>query len=113
MAKSTCMITGCFRDLKTSNLLLNNCGELKICDFGLARQYGIPLKQYTQLVVTLWYRGLELLLGAKQYSTAIDMWSLVCIMAELLSKKSLFNGKTEVEQLDKIFKILGTPTETI
>ncbi|XP_051122431.1 cyclin-dependent kinase G-2 isoform X2 [Andrographis paniculata] len=101
------------RDLKTSNLLLNNCGELKICDFGLARQYGSPLKPYTHMVVTLWYRAPELLLGAKQYSTAIDMWSLGCIMAELLSKEPLFNGKTEVDQLDKIFKILGTPSETI
>ncbi|KAI4383599.1 hypothetical protein MLD38_009415 [Melastoma candidum] len=101
------------RDLKTSNLLLNNRGELKICDFGLARQYGSPLKPYTPLVVTLWYRAPELLLGAKQYSTAIDMWSLGCIMAELLSKEPLFNGKTEFEQLDKIFRILGTPNETI
>ncbi|KAL8037902.1 hypothetical protein ABFX02_11G067900 [Erythranthe guttata] len=101
------------RDLKTSNLLLNNRGELKICDFGLSRQYGSPLKPYTQLVVTLWYRSPELLLGAKEYSTAIDMWSLGCIMAEFLSKEPLFNGKTEVEQLDKIFKILGTPNETI
>lgn len=100
------------RDLKTSNLLLNNQGELKICDFGLARQYGSPLKPYTHLVVTLWYRAPELLLGARQYSTAIDMWSLGCIMAELLSKEPLFNGKTEVEQLDKIFRTLGTPNET-
>ncbi|KAL5760110.1 hypothetical protein ACOSQ2_018948 [Xanthoceras sorbifolium] len=101
------------RDLKTSNLLLNNRGELKICDFGLARQYGSPLKPYTRLVVTLWYRAPELLLGAKQYSTAIDMWSLGCIMAELLSKEPLFNGKSEVDQLDKIFRTLGTPNETI
>ncbi|XP_057416218.1 cyclin-dependent kinase G-2 isoform X2 [Lotus japonicus] len=101
------------RDLKTSNLLLNNRGELKICDFGLARQYGSPLKPYTHLVVTLWYRAPELLLGAKQYSTAIDMWSLGCIMAELLSKEPLFNGRTEFDQLDKIFRILGTPNESI
>ncbi|KAJ9176221.1 hypothetical protein P3X46_011559 [Hevea brasiliensis] len=101
------------RDLKTSNLLLNNRGELKICDFGLARQYGSPLKPYTHLVVTLWYRAPELLLGAKQYSTAIDMWSLGCIMAELLSKEPMFNGKTEFDQLDKIFRMLGTPNETI
>lgn len=101
------------RDLKTSNLLLNNQGELKICDFGLARQYGSPLKPYTHLVVTLWYRAPELLLGAKEYSTAIDMWSLGCIMAELLSKEPLFNGKSEFDQLDKIFRILGTPNETI
>ncbi|KAJ4972447.1 hypothetical protein NE237_005621 [Protea cynaroides] len=101
------------RDLKTSNLLLNNRGELKICDFGLARQYGSPLKPYTHLVVTLWYRAPELLLGSKQYSTAIDMWSLGCIMAELLAKEPLFPGKTEVDQIDKIFKTLGTPNETI
>ncbi|KAI3730848.1 hypothetical protein L1987_62026 [Smallanthus sonchifolius] len=101
------------RDLKTSNLLLNNRGELKICDFGLSRQYGSPLKPYTHLVVTLWYRAPELLLGTKLYSTAIDMWSLGCIMAELLSKQPLFNGKTEFDQLDKIFKTLGTPNETI
>lgn len=101
------------RDLKSSNLLLNNHGELKICDFGLARQYGSPLKPYTSLVVTLWYRAPELLLGAKEYSTAIDMWSVGCIMAELLSKKPLFCGKTELDQLDKIFRILGMPNEDI
>ncbi|CAN6239950.1 unnamed protein product [Urochloa humidicola] len=101
------------RDLKTSNLLLNNRGELKICDFGLSRQYGSPLKPYTQLVVTLWYRAPELLLGTKEYSTAIDMWSVGCIMAELLAKEPLFNGKTEFEQLDKIFRTLGTPNEKI
>ncbi|XP_020576967.1 cyclin-dependent kinase G-2-like isoform X3 [Phalaenopsis equestris] len=101
------------RDLKTSNLLLNNRGELKICDFGLARQYGSPLKPYTHLVVTLWYRAPELLLGTKQYSTAIDMWSLGCIMAEFLAKEPLFNGKTEFDQLDKIFRTLGTPNEKI
>ncbi|KAE9601102.1 putative protein-serine/threonine kinase CMGC-CDK-PITSLRE family [Lupinus albus] len=94
------------RDLKTSNLLLNNRGELKICDFGLARQYGSPLKPYTQLVVTLWYRAPELLLGEKQYSTAIDMWSLGCIMAELLSKEPIFNGRTEFDQLDKVSCLL-------
>ncbi|KAL6177596.1 hypothetical protein ACLB2K_049121 [Fragaria x ananassa] len=100
------------RDLKTSNILLNKEGELKICDFGLSRLYGSPLKPYTSLVVTLWYRAPELLLGQKQYSTAIDMWSVGCIMAELLAKEALFQGKTEVDQLDKIFRTLGTPTET-
>ncbi|PIA54220.1 hypothetical protein AQUCO_00900638v1 [Aquilegia coerulea] len=99
------------RDLKTSNLLLNNRGELKICDFGLSRQYGSPLKPYTPLVVTLWYRAPELLLGAEQYSTAIDMWSLGCIMAELLAKEPLFCGESELNQLDKIFRCLGTPNE--
>lgn len=101
------------RDLKTSNILYNSCGELKICDFGLARQYGSPLKPYTHMVVTLWYRPPELLLGAKQYSTAVDMWSLGCIMAELLTKKILFDGKGELDQLQKIFDKLGSPTEDI
>ncbi|GAB2289409.1 hypothetical protein Dimus_023718 [Dionaea muscipula] len=101
------------RDLKTSNLLLNNKSELKICDFGMSRQYGIQMKQYTSLVVTLWYRAPELLLGAEQYSTAVDMWSVGCIMAELLASKPLFDGKTEFDQLDKIFRMLGTPNEKI
>lgn len=101
------------RDLKTSNLLLNNKGELKICDFGMSRQYGTPMNPYTALVVTLWYRAPELLLGAKEYSTAVDMWSVGCIMAELLAGKPLFDGKTELEQLNKIFKTLGTPNDRI
>ncbi|KAK8937985.1 Cyclin-dependent kinase G-1 [Platanthera guangdongensis] len=101
------------RDLKASNILFNNHGEVKICDFGLSRQYGSPLKPYTQLVVTLWYRAPELLLGAKEYSTAIDMWSLGCIMAEFLTKEPLFSGKSELDQLDKIFRVLGTPDEKI
>lgn len=101
------------RDLKTSNILLNKEGELKICDFGLSRHYGSPLKPYTPLVVTLWYRAPELLLGAKEYSTAIDMWSIGCIMAELIAKAPLFRGKSEIEQLNNIFQTLGTPNEKI
>lgn len=98
------------RDLKTSNILYTNRGELKICDFGLARQYGEPLKPYTHLVVTLWYRAPELLLGARTYSTAVDVWSCGCIMAELLAKSPLFQGANELSQLDLIFKNLGYPT---
>ncbi|KAG2494355.1 hypothetical protein HYH03_007412 [Edaphochlamys debaryana] len=101
------------RDLKTSNILYNNRGELKICDFGLARQYGSPLRPYTQPVVTLWYRPPELLLGATHYSTAVDVWSLGCIMAELLTGKPLFDGQGEIEQLDKICSVLGTPNEDV
>ncbi|KAG7954305.1 hypothetical protein I3843_11G010000 [Carya illinoinensis] len=101
------------RDLKTSNLLVSKEGELKICDFGLSRQYGSLLKPYTPIVVTLWYRAPELLLGGKQYSTAIDMWSVGCIMAELVAKEPLFKGKNEIDQLGKIFQILGAPNEKI
>ncbi|KAK9902816.1 hypothetical protein WJX75_007237 [Coccomyxa subellipsoidea] len=99
------------RDLKTSNILYSNRGELKVCDFGLARQFGSPLRPYTHNVVTLWYRAPELLLGTQEYSTPIDMWSLGCIMAELLTKKVLFDGQSEIEQIKKIFEVLGTPTE--
>jgi cell division cycle 2-like protein len=99
------------RDLKTSNILYTNRGELKLCDFGLARQYGSPLHPYTHMVVTLWYRAPELLLGARKYSTAVDVWSIGCIMAELLSKEPLFPGKSEIECLQMILKTLGSPTE--
>lgn len=98
------------RDLKTSNILYNNRGQLKICDFGLARQYGEPLKPYSQLVVTLWYRAPELLLGGRMYSTPIDVWSCGCIMGELLAKAPLFPGQNELGQLDAIFRTLGYPT---
>ncbi len=77
----------------------------QIGDFGLAREYGSPLKQYTPIVVTLWYRAPELLLGTKEYSTAIDMWSCGCIMAEFLTRKPLFPGKSEIDELNRIFKV--------
>ncbi|XP_046726597.1 cyclin-dependent kinase 11B isoform X5 [Silurus meridionalis] len=101
------------RDLKTSNLLLSHKGILKIGDFGLAREYGSPLKPYTPVVVTLWYRGPELLLGAKEYSTAVDMWSVGCIFGELLTQKPLFPGKSEIDQINKVYKDLGSPSEKI
>ncbi|KRY51466.1 Cyclin-dependent kinase 11B, partial [Trichinella britovi] len=101
------------RDLKTSNLLLNHMGILKIGDFGLSREYGSPLRSYTPVVVTLWYRAPELLLGIKEYSTSIDVWSVGCIFGEFLTLKPLFAGKSEIEQMNKIFKMLGTPNETI
>jgi len=101
------------RDLKTSNLLYNNKGALKVADFGLAREYGSPLKPYTHNVVTLWYRAPELLLGSKMYTTAIDMWSVGCIFAELISREPLLPGKSEIDQIDKIFKLLGTANEKI
>lgn len=87
------------RDLKTSNILMNNRGELKICDFGLSRQFAAPLKAYTPLVVTLWYRAPELLLGTKLYSTPIDMWSLGCIMGELILNQPLLPGTQEWDEV--------------
>ncbi|KAH9835659.1 Pkinase-domain-containing protein [Rhodofomes roseus] len=100
------------RDLKTSNLLMNNRGTIKVADFGLARRYGDPVGVggLTQLVVTLWYRAPEILLGGSTYSTAIDMWSVGCIFAELLLKEPLFQAKGEIELLSMIFKLLGPPT---
>jgi cell division cycle 2-like len=99
------------RDLKTSNLLLSNRGELKLADFGMARYTSTPPPRHlTQLVVTLWYRSPELLLGVETYDSAVDVWSLGCIFAELLTSEPLFTGKNEVDQLALIFALLGTPT---
>lgn len=98
------------RDLKTSNLLMSNRGEIKIADFGMARYYGDPPPKLTQLVVTLWYRAPELLLGADKYGTEIDMWSIGCIFGELLTKEPLLQGKNEVDQVSKIFTLTGPPT---
>lgn len=99
------------RDLKPSNLLVNNDGVLKICDFGLARRYADPPDTYTPGVVTLWYRAPELLLGAKQYSTAVDMWAVGCVFAELLAGQPLFAGTGELDQLSRIADTLGRPCE--
>lgn len=101
------------RDLKTSNLLLSHRGILKVGDFGLAREYGSPLKAYTPIVVTLWYRAPELLLETPKYSTPIDVWSIGCIFGELLTMKPFFPGKSEIDQLNLIFKDLGTPNDKI
>lgn len=99
------------RDLKPQNLLINKDNILKIADFGLARGYGIPVKNYTHEVVTLWYRPPDVLLGNKTYGTTVDMWSIGCIFAEMASGKPLFTGNSEVDQLKKIFEIMGTPTD--
>ncbi|KAL6145111.1 hypothetical protein ACLB2K_055799 [Fragaria x ananassa] len=100
------------RDIKGSNLLVDNNGILKIADFGLASFYdphhSVPL---TSRVVTLWYRPPELLLGASKYGVAVDLWSTGCILGELYSGKPILPGKTEVEQLHKIFKLCGSPSE--
>ncbi|GMP54584.1 hypothetical protein CsSME_00019709 [Camellia sinensis var. sinensis] len=100
------------RDIKGSNLLIDNHGILKIADFGLASFYdhhqSMPL---TSRVVTLWYRPPELLLGATHYGVSVDLWSSGCILGELYAGKPIMPGRTEVEQLHKIFKLCGSPSE--
>ena len=86
---------------------------IKLADFGLARAFSLPVKTYTHEVVTLWYRAPEVLLGQKQYSTPLDQWSVGCIMAEMAQKKPLFAGDSEIDQIFNIFKVMGTPNESL
>jgi cyclin-dependent kinase len=95
--------------LKPQNLLINREGILKLADFGLARAFGIPVKNFTHEVVTLWYRAPDILMGSKNYSTSVDIWSVGCIFAETVNRKPLFAGQNEEDQLMKIFKVRGTP----
>lgn len=107
------------RDIKSSNLLLNDLGQLKVADFGLARHFSIKTQQcLSPNVVTLWYRAPELLCPSlyftsddcpTTYSLAIDLWSVGCIFAELLLRRPLFPGETEIEQMGLIFKVCGRP----
>ncbi|KAL2714882.1 cyclin-dependent kinase 2-like [Vespula squamosa] len=101
------------RDLKPQNLLIDREGYIKLADFGLARTFLIPVRTYTHEVVTLWYRAPEILLGTKLYSSAVDIWSLGCIFAEMATRRALFPGDSEIDQLFRIFRTLGTPDETI
>lgn len=100
------------RDIKASNILVNNEGVLKLADFGLANILRPKHKQIlTSRVVTLWYRPPELILGSTSYGVSVDLWSVGCVFAELLIGKPLFKGRTEVEQLHKIFKLCGSPPD--
>ncbi|EHB13854.1 Serine/threonine-protein kinase PCTAIRE-3 [Heterocephalus glaber] len=99
------------RDLKPQNLLINDRGELKLADFGLARAKSVPTKTYSNEVVTLWYRPPDVLLGSTEYSTPIDMWGVGCIHYEMATGRPLFPGSTVKEELHLIFRLLGTPTE--
>uniref|UniRef100_A0A7N6BV87 cyclin-dependent kinase n=1 Tax=Anabas testudineus TaxID=64144 RepID=A0A7N6BV87_ANATE len=99
------------RDLKPQNLLINDKGELKLADFGLARAKSVPTKTYSNEVVTLWYRPPDVLLGSTEYSTPIDMWGVGCILYEMATGRPMFPGATVKEELHLIFRLLGTPTE--
>ncbi|XP_011888206.1 cyclin-dependent kinase 17 isoform X3 [Papio anubis] len=99
------------RDLKPQNLLINEKGELKLADFGLARAKSVPTKTYSNEVVTLWYRPPDVLLGSSEYSTQIDMWGVGCIFFEMASGRPLFPGSTVEDELHLIFRLLGTPSQ--
>ncbi|XP_060172573.1 protein IMPAIRED IN BABA-INDUCED STERILITY 1-like [Lycium barbarum] len=100
------------RDIKGANLLVNNEGVLKVADFGLANFSNLGQKQpLTSRVVTLWYRPPELLLGSTDYGASVDLWSIGCVFAEILTGKPILQGRTEVEQLHKIFKLCGSPAD--
>ncbi|XP_008302354.1 cyclin-dependent kinase 18 [Stegastes partitus] len=99
------------RDLKPQNLLINDKGELKLADFGLARAKSVPTKTYSNEVVTLWYRPPDVLLGSTEYSTPIDMWGVGCILYEMATGRPMFPGATVKEELHLIFRLMGTPTE--
>ncbi|KAH7640846.1 LOW QUALITY PROTEIN: cyclin-dependent kinase 2 [Dermatophagoides farinae] len=101
------------RDMKPQNLLIDIDGYIKIGDFGLGRSIMIPMRIYTHEVVTLWYRAPEILLGTQYYGFSVDIWSIGCIFAEMSSKKALFSGDSEIDQLYRIFRTLGTPDEKL
>ncbi|KAM5342472.1 hypothetical protein ACJ41O_013438 [Fusarium nematophilum] len=100
------------RDIKAANILVSNEGTLKLADFGLARFYAKRHQlDYTNRVITIWYRSPELLLGETKYTAAVDVWSAACVMVEIFTRHAIFTGDgTELSQLEKIYNILGTPT---
>ncbi|XP_075227035.1 cyclin-dependent kinase 1 [Lycorma delicatula] len=99
------------RDLKPQNLLIDSKGVIKIADFGLGRAFGVPVRVFTHEVVTLWYRAPEVLLGSTRYSCPVDIWSIGCIFAEMATRKPLFQGDSEIDQLFRIFRVLSTPND--
>lgn len=99
------------RDLKPQNILVDSDLNIKLGDFGLGRAVSVPLRHYTSQIVTLWYRPPELLLGCKYYDSSVDIWSLACIIVEMNTMVPLFMGDSEVDQLYKIYHVLGIPTE--
>lgn len=99
----------CHRDIKCANLLVSKDGKLYLADFGLTKEFS-PNRPPTPSVVTLWYRAPELLFGLEKYTNAIDIWSVGCVLAELLRNKPLIASETEIEQMKKMCDIFGTPS---
>merc|ERR1712187_1031918 len=100
------------RDLKPQNILINlRTNRIKIADFGLSRLMGVKVKTWTHEIVTLWYRAPEILLGIKHYGPSIDIWSIGCIFGEMVNGRPLFSGDSEINQLHKIFFLMGTPND--
>merc|ERR1712232_1451687 len=101
------------RDLKPANILVNKNCDLKICDFGLARGFGKEEDDptLTDYVVTRWYRAPEVVLLASEYTKSIDVWSVGCILCELIGRKPIFTGKDHLDQIKKILAVIGTPSE--
>ncbi|KAG6857099.1 hypothetical protein H0H87_009660 [Tephrocybe sp. NHM501043] len=110
------------RDMKAANLLISNTGELRIADFGLARSYDTSVsrtmkdgqlkeRRYTNCVVTRWYRPPELLLGARQYGGEVDIWGIGCVMGEMFTKRPILPGNSDLDQLEKIWQLCGTPNQ--
>jgi cyclin-dependent kinase 1 len=101
------------RDLKPQNLLVSSNGRLKLADFGLARSFCPPIRPLTHEVVTLWYRPPEILLGSETYAPPMDVFAIGAIFVEMVTKRPLFPGDSEIDQLYKIFRQLGTPDESV
>ncbi|GJC93500.1 CTD kinase subunit alpha [Colletotrichum higginsianum] len=101
------------RDIKAANILVSSDGVLKLADFGLARFYAKRHQlDYTNRVITIWYRSPELLLGETQYGPACDVWSAACVMVEIFTRHAIFPGDgSEINQLDKIYAVMGTPNK--
>ncbi|KAL3451330.1 kinase-like domain-containing protein [Aspergillus insuetus] len=99
------------RDIKPNNLLIASDGEVKLADFGLARSFADPYLNMTHQVITRWYRPPELLYGARQYSGAVDIWSVAMVFAELLLRVPFVAGNSDLDQITRICEAFGTPTE--